>query len=134
MVQQHHEVALTLDGRAFLGHENRFLERACGPGPPRVLLARVPLVVADDVEQTSCGRSAFLEVVRFGGVDVALPEVIVLLGQHAVIYARELAVDAETTRGLNARVGGRLGVEDPAVGVGDELVALEEGSRGGCSS
>ena len=79
----------------------------------------------DDVEEASCWRSAFLKVVGLGWVDVTLPEVVVLLGKHAIVYAGEFAVDTEETRRLDACMGGCLGVEDPAVSVGHELISLE---------
>ena len=57
---------------------------------------------------------------------------VVLLGQNAVVYAGELAVDAEDTGRLDACICWRLWVENPAVGVGDQLVALEESCWGRC--
>jgi len=86
--------------------------------------------VAEDIEQTACRWSAFRKVIGLGGIDVTLPEVVVLSGQHSVVDARELAVYAEDFGRLDACVGWRVGVEDPAVGIGVESVALKEG--GGC--
>ena len=46
--------------------------------------------------------------------------------EESIVDAAELAVDAEDAGGLDAGVCGCLGIEDPAVGVGDEFVALVE--------
>lgn len=77
------------------------------------------------VEETTGWRATLLEVIRFARVDVALPEVVVLLRQNSVVDARELAVNAKEFMRLYPRVGGSFGIEDPAVSVGDKLVALE---------
>jgi hypothetical protein len=52
---------------------------------------------------------------------------IVLFCDEAVIDAGEFAIDAEYLCWFHTRVGGGLGIEDPAVGVGYETVALLEG-------
>lgn len=82
--------------------------------------------MTDHVEQATCGRTALCEVVRPAWVDVALPEVVVFLCKDAVVDAREFAVDAEYTSWLDACMCWHLGIEDPAIGVGYKLVALEE--------
>jgi hypothetical protein len=83
--------------------------------------------VAQHVEQAACGRTALCEVVGLRRVDLALPEVGVGFCEVAVVDAGELAVDAEGAGWRYAGAGGGFGVEGPAVGVGDELVALEGG-------
>ena len=52
---------------------------------------------------------------------------IVLFCDEAVIDAGEFAIDAEYLCWLHTRVGRGFGIEDPAVGVGYETVALLEG-------
>ena len=61
--------------------------------------------MADDVEQAAGWRAASFEVVGAGGVDVALPEVGVFLGEDAVVYAGEFAVYAVDAGGGYACVG-----------------------------
>ena len=56
---------------------------------------------------------------------------VVLLRYEAVIDPGELTIDGEDFGGGDARVGWGFGVENPAVGVGDEFVALLE-SFGRC--
>lgn len=127
MIQQRNQVALALSGRPGFGHKHRLLERTGRPGPVQILLPRLPLKMAHDVEKPTRRRPALGKVIRLGGINDALPEVVVLLGQDPVVDARELAVDAEGLERLDACVRWGLGVEDPAVGVGDEFVALQEG-------
>jgi hypothetical protein len=82
VIEQGYEVALAFFDcafRSYLGHENRFLERRCGACPIRIFPACIPLIVAKNIEQAASGRAAFRKVVGFFGVDVALPEVVVLV-------------------------------------------------------
>ena len=131
MVQQYDYVSVSFCGGVGAWDEGRFLECARGSGPPCVgFVGRGPVEVSQDVEEASGGGTAFGKVVGLRGVDDALPEVVVGLCQDAVVDAGELSVDAKEAFGLDARVCGGLGVEDPAVRVGDEFVALEEGGWG----
>lgn len=56
---------------------------------------------------------------------------IIRFRDEPVVDAGEFAVDAEELRGLDVCTGCGCGVEGPAVGVGDEFVALGEGGAGG---
>jgi len=80
--------------------------------------------VSQYVEETTGGRATLREVIRFAWVDITLPEVVVLLRQNSIVDAGELAVDTKEFMRLYPRVGGGFGIEDPAVSIRDQLVAL----------
>ena len=80
----------------------------------------------DGIEQSSCWRPTFLEVVWSRGINLQLPEVVVLLSDESVIAPRKLATDAEQLSWFDAAVSLCFGIKYPTNGVRFELVPLLE--------
>ena len=77
----------------------------------------------DDIPQPSGWRPAPLDIVEPVGVRLQLPEVGVAPRDEPVVDARELAVGPVQPGRRDPRVRGRLGIEDPAECVRDQLPA-----------
>jgi hypothetical protein len=131
MVQQTHEITISFFVRISSGHEDWLLECCCRTSPVHVLSPFIPREVADGIEQPSSGRAAFLKVVLLSGVDLQLPEMVVLLRRVPVIDPRELATDAKKPGWFDATISLCLGIKDPADSIRGQFVPLLETFSGG---
>jgi hypothetical protein len=73
--------------------------------------------VSNGIEQPSSRRSALLEVIGLRGINLQLPEMVVLLRDKSIVYARELATDAEQLGWFDTAVGIGFRVKNPAESV-----------------
>lgn len=132
MILQRNQIPIPLLRTPPPRNKRRLLPRRRRPRPHRIPRPPLPRKMAQNIKQPARRRPALGRVVKPRPVHLRLPEVVVRLGDAAVVDARELAVDLEDGGGRDAVAGlVGLGVEEPAVGGAGELVALGEAVRRG---
>jgi hypothetical protein len=113
VVQQTHEIPISFNIR-ISWYKDWFLESSCRASPVHILRPLIPGEMANSVEQSSGGRATFLEVVLLRGINLQLPEMVVLLSAKPIIDPRELAADTEKSGWFDMAIGFCFGVKDPA--------------------